>query len=115
MWLALRIEEEKWKPAADAGAVLCAREPNVPGFWVQWAYATRRHSGLMEARAILLRGVGLHLREAVFHFNLACYEAQLGNLDDARGLLETACHLDAHFIELAQTDPDLEPLGKTKS
>lgn len=54
--------------------------------------------------------MGLHPREAVFHFNLACYEAQLGNLDDARVFLETACGLDESFRELAKTDDDLAPL-----
>lgn len=110
MWLAVYCEREKWKPAAEVGAVLCEREPDVAGFWIQAAYATRRHLGILQAREILLRGLGRHPREAVFHFNLACYEAQLGNVDDARGFLETACHLDESFVHLAKTDPDLEPL-----
>jgi predicted Zn-dependent protease len=110
MGLTVRVEQEDWRRAAVIGAVLCEREPHVPGHWIQWAYATRRHKGLPEAREILMRGVGLHPLEAVFHFNLACYEAQLGNLDDARVFLETAEGLDAQFTELAKSDPDLEPL-----
>lgn len=110
MWLGVHIEREKWKSAAKVGAVLCEREPNVAGFWIQHAYAVRRHAGVARAREILMRGLGLHPREAVFHFNLACYEAQLGNLADANTFLETACHLDESFVGLAKTDPDLEPL-----
>ncbi len=110
LWLGVYCEREKWKPASEVAEKLCEREPNVAGFWIQWAYAKRRHAGIAQAREILLRGLGQHPREAVFHFNLACYEAQLGNLDDARACLETACHLDANFTELAKTDPDLEPL-----
>ena len=108
--LGLHVECAQWKQAAQLGATLCEREPNVAAFWIQWAFSARRHAGIEQAKEILLRGLGLHPREAVFHFNLACYEAQLGNLDDARGLLETACHLDPAFTELAKTDPDLEPL-----
>ena len=110
MTMVVQCEREDWAAAARIGAVLCEREPNIPEHWVQWAYATRRHAGLAQARDILIRGLGLHPREAVFHFNLACYEAQLGHLDDARAFLETACGLDESFTELAKTDADLAPL-----
>ncbi|MBC8041267.1 MAG: hypothetical protein H7Y06_12045 [Opitutaceae bacterium] len=110
MRLTVHAERAEWAKASKVGAVVCEREPNVPDFWIQWAYAVRRHAGLPQAREILIRGVGLHPREAVFHFNLACYEAQLGHLDDARAFLDTACGLDESFTELAKTDPDLAPL-----
>lgn len=110
LWLTLYVEWGKWSRAAEVGATLCEREPGVAGFWIQHAYAVRRHLGISEAREILLRGLGLHPLEAVFHFNLACYEAQLGNLAEARNLLETACHLEPAFEETAKIDPDLEPL-----
>ena len=110
MGLAVYSEREQWAKAARLGAVLCEREPGVADYWIQCAYATRRHTGITQAREILIRGLGLHPREAVFHFNLACYEAQLGHLDDAKVFLETACGLDANYTEFAKTDPDLEPL-----
>jgi lipopolysaccharide biosynthesis regulator YciM len=112
MLLGVHNERGDWARAAETGAVLCEREPRVAGFWIQWAYATRRHASIEHARTILLRGLGMHPREAIFHFNLACYEAQLGHLDDARSFLETACHLDATFTDLARSDADLEPLHK---
>lgn len=114
MWLGVHVEQEKWERAAEAGATLCEREPDVAGFWIQYAYATRRHASIAAARDILLRGLSRHPREAMFHFNLACYEAQSGNLSDAHGFLETACHLDASFTELAKTDPDLAPLRDSR-
>lgn len=110
MWMAVHCERADWAAAARVGGVLCEREPNVAGYWIQSAYATRRHKGLTQAREILLRGMDLHPREAVFHFNLACYEAQLGHLGDARDLLDMACEMDESFTELAKTDPDLAPL-----
>lgn len=110
MGLAVYTERADWARAAEVGAVLCEREPQVAGFWIQWAYATRRHVGLIEARAILMRGLGLHPLEGMFHFNLACYEAQLGNLADARVFLDTACGLDPEFVEMGKTDADLAPL-----
>ena len=41
-------------------------------------------------------------------FNLACYAAQLGQLDEARGRLGRAIQLDKGFAVIAKTDPDLE-------
>lgn len=110
MRLSVYNEQGDWARAAEAGARVCEREPRTAAYWTQWAYAVRRHTGLAEARAILMQALGLHPREAVFHFNLACYEAQLGNIDDARIFLDTAGGLDPAFVELAKTDPDLAPL-----
>ncbi len=110
VWLAVCTERGEWDKAAEIAAVLCQCEPRVAWHWIQWAYATRRSDSLAAARAILMRGVGLHPLEAVFHFNLACYEAQLGHIDDARAFLDTACGLDAKFVELAKSDDDLAPL-----
>jgi hypothetical protein len=112
LWLMVHTDGGDWENAAKVGAVLGEREPGVAAFWIQWAYATRRHSGIEEARGILIRGLGMHPREAVFYFNLACYEAQLGRLADARAFLDTAVGLDAEFSELAKTDEDLEPLRR---
>jgi hypothetical protein len=43
-------------------------------------------------------------------FNLACYAAQLGQLDEARRRLGRAIHLDKGFAIMAKTDPDLEAI-----
>jgi Flp pilus assembly protein TadD len=110
MTLAVHTERGDWASGAAIGVIVCEREPEDAGHWIQWAYATRRHLGIGEARTILMRGLGLHPREPMLHFNLACYEAQLGNLADARVFLETACGLNANFVELAKNDDDLAPL-----
>ena len=115
LWMTVHNERGDWARAAEVGARVCEREPQLAHPWIQWAYATRRNTGIEAAREILMRGVGLHPREAVFHFNLACYEAQLGHLDDARAFLDTACGLEAEFTEFAKTDPDLAPLREQAS
>jgi hypothetical protein len=91
MTLTVNTERREWAGAAQLGAVVCEREPQVAGHWIQWAYATRRHMGIEAARIILLRALRLHPREPMLAFNLACYEAQLGNLPSAVQFLNTAC------------------------
>ncbi len=99
-----------WPRAAEAATSLCERVPDDAGHWIQRAYAVRRASGLRQAREILLEAMGRHPDEAIIRFNLACYEAQLGRLDAARAHLGEACRLAPECLELAKTDPDLEPL-----
>ncbi|MBC8009742.1 MAG: hypothetical protein H7067_06570 [Burkholderiales bacterium] len=107
---ALHVERAEWAAAADLLKTLCEREPGRAEHWIQQAYATRRHLGIEVARVILLRGLELHPREATIHFNLACYEAQIGRLIEARAYLATACLLDKDFTAMAKADPDLAPL-----
>ena len=109
---ALLLEEAAWAGAAELLTRLCEREPALARHWIQRAYATRRHTGIDDARLILLRGLELHPREPTIYFNLACYEAQLGRLDEARAFLARACRLDEDFVAMAKTDPDLEPLRR---
>ena len=110
MRLGLELARTAWLAAAELARQLCESEPRDAGHWIQCAYATRRGDSLVAAREILWRGLTLHPREATIHFNLACYEAQLGHLDIARAYLTAAVRLDPGFAELAKTDPDLAPL-----
>jgi tetratricopeptide (TPR) repeat protein len=103
-------EAEDWAGAAALGERLTGLDPGDAGHWIQWAYAVRRLSGIPAARAILLTALGLHPQESIIHFNLACYEAQLGNLPAAKSHLRNACSLHADCREMALADTDLVPL-----
>jgi hypothetical protein len=45
-------------------------------------------------------------------YNLACYACQLGNIGEARRLLELACERGDknEIVRMVRIDPDLEPL-----
>jgi Flp pilus assembly protein TadD len=106
----LCTETQDWSGAAALGATLCHRAPDDAGHWIQWAYAVRRHTGIHAAREILLTSLARHPREPILPFNLACYEAQLGDLPAARAHLRNACALLPDCREMALADSDLEPL-----
>ena len=47
---------------------------------------------------------------AIFHYNLACYECQLGDLEKAKESLNQAFKLEPQFRVAALDDEDLRPL-----
>jgi tetratricopeptide (TPR) repeat protein len=101
---------EKWDVMAIVAKKLAEWNPNEPGHFIDWAYATRRAESIHQAHAILTRAAELHPDHGLIQFNLACYEAQLGNLGRAKGHLSQATKMDAKFSLMALKDPDLEPL-----
>jgi hypothetical protein len=75
-----------------------------------YAYAPRRTESIEKAREILLTALGAHPEEPTIHYNLACYECQLGNLSAAKEHLMKATKADQKFKLMTLEDPDLEPL-----
>jgi tetratricopeptide (TPR) repeat protein len=101
---------QKWEAMAEIAHRLVEWNPSEAGYFVDLAYATRRAQSLVDAHAILLRGEKLHPTDGTIQFNLACYEAQLGNVDSAKRHLVEAINADAKFKSMALDDPDLEPI-----
>ena len=81
---------------------------------VQWAisaaYAARRAESIHAAKSILTKALELHPDEPAIHYNLACYECQMGNLSDAKKHLMQATKADVKFKAMALDDSDFEPL-----
>lgn len=103
-------EQAKWPPLVEVAAELVRRQPMEPGWWVTWAYATRRCRSLAAAEAILLDGERTHPDVAVIQFNLGCYACQQGDLIEARRRVDRAIALDPSFRDAAASDSDLAPL-----
>ena len=106
---------QKWDLLAVVAKRLAEWNPKEPGFFIECAYATRRAESIHAAHAILTRAADLHPNNGTIHFNLACYEAQMGGLDRAKAHLKRATEIDAKFRLMALEDPDLEPLWASMS
>lgn len=109
-WLEVYQSWQKWGEAVAVADRLTEKDPENPSWFVALAYATRRARDLRSAREILQDAVIKFSSCAVIQFNLACYAAQLGELEAAKRYLAAAIDLDQSFAELAKSDPDLEPL-----
>ena len=109
-WLEVYQRWQKWAEASSVAMRLAEMEPLVSDWPLALAYAVRRSRGLVFAQEILLQAGENFPDCATIHFNLACYSAQLGHLDEARLRLRRAIQLDKGFAALAKTDPDLGPI-----
>ena len=67
------------------------------------------------ARAVLLGAREAHPNEPIVFFNLACYNSQLGNLEEAKEHLARAIAIDGNVRKMALDDPDLEPIWESWS
>ena len=108
--LDLLIEKQDWEGALLLAADNCRRMPDFSEFHFRRAYCQHELKRTAEARETLLQGPPEIRRHAVFFYNLACYEAQLGNLGEAKQQLGIAIRMDKSFRSDALTDPDLQPL-----
>jgi len=103
---------KRWAAMRQLAEACAEAEPARASWFISWAFALRREESIPAARRILQRAVLLHPDEALISFNLACYAAQLGELDEARQRLDRAVALDPALKKNAQDDPDLEPMRR---
>ena len=82
---------------------------------LRWDYLTRafrhRNAGrLDEGTRLLEEGLRRYPDDAAILYDLGCYEALGGSLDEAAAHVRRALELDASLRPLAEGDPDLAPL-----
>ena len=76
-------------------------------FAAEPAYAAGRYA---EAEAIVLAGLDEHPGHPAMHYQLACYTALDGRLDEAMRHLRIALEADASLMRFAGGDADLAAL-----
>ena len=108
--LELILARKQWAAGVTLGKTLCTRWPDELEFWFKTAYCQHELRQTAEARETLLTAPAAIRKTAVFYYNLACYETQLGNLTEGKRLLEQSCKLDNRFRRDSLKDPDLQPI-----
>jgi Flp pilus assembly protein TadD len=112
--LILRLElsqrSGQWEQAESIARKLTKLQPEEPDWSIALAYAARRAHSVEVAREILCDAAARFPKEAVIHFNLACYSCQLGEIPVARNYLRKAFALDRSYIVTALKDQDLKPI-----
>jgi tetratricopeptide (TPR) repeat protein len=110
-WEVLSVSRN-WEAALEVAATMIHTAPNDPVGWFNRSYCLHELKRTEEARDNLLRVVDKFPLSGTMRYNLACYECQLGRLDQARAWLRKAFDLGdpAEMKAQALRDPDLQPL-----
>lgn len=108
MRLFVVMRAKRWEEALSVCARLRAKSPDCAAGYIHGAFCLHEMGRTLEARRHLLEGPPSLLQEPTYHYNLGCYDAVLGNIEEATRHLERSFQMDAKFREIAQYDPDLK-------
>lgn len=101
---------KRWDEADALSAAGNSLYPEENEFTVQRAFALHQLKKGSDAVKVLLSAPEWIRRTGILHYNLACYEAQLGDLMTARQCIQAAIEINSSFKKNARTDPDLARL-----
>jgi predicted Zn-dependent protease len=102
--------EQRWSEALAAAHQLCAATPDEPGGFIHAAYCLHEMNRTQEALNVLKNGPKSLRMKAVFFYNLGCYSARLGDIDEAMRHLQRSFEMKRDLRKLAERDPDLAGL-----
>jgi predicted Zn-dependent protease len=112
MRIVILLKLHRWKTAAACARKLCRLLPEQPAGFIHLAFCLHELGDTVRARDILRKAPPNVRKDATCCYNLACYEAVLGELDAARLHLAQSISIDKRFREFARNDSDLAPLHK---
>jgi len=99
-----------WSRAEKLSTRGAALHPEEDEFTVQRVFSLHQLEQGEEAFRILLAAPEWIRRTGILHYNLACYEARLGDLKTARQCIDAAIELNSAIKKNARKDPDLAAL-----
>ncbi|HEY8903903.1 MAG TPA: hypothetical protein VIM48_09350 [Chthoniobacterales bacterium] len=109
--LFILMRGRRWQDAMDVCARLRESDPQQTTGYIHGAFCLHELGHTREAKELLLSGPAALLREATYYYNLGCYDAVLGNLEEAQHALEISFKMDDKFREIAKYDPDLKSVA----
>lgn len=101
---------KRWKDAEALSKRGISLHPEENEFMVQRAFALHQLKRGDEAAGVILSAPPWIRQTGILHYNLACYEAKLGDIALARQCLQAALELNSGFKNNVRTDPDLRQL-----
>ena len=108
--LVVLMHIQRWHEALNFSRRLIKTMPKAAAGYIHQAYCLHELGETKLAKKTLLEGPDSLLKEPTYHYNLACYECILGNLESAKRHLEASVMMDTRFRDFARNDPDLKSL-----
>ena len=106
------MQKKSWAHAYRISRRLCRVAPDCGTGFLHGGFCLHQLGKTAAARKLLLTGPPTLLEEPIYYYNMGCYEALLGHLDEARDHLKISFKMDISFRELAKKDPDLASVQK---
>jgi len=106
----LLLQFKQFRGALEVSRQLCTDHPEQPVGFIHAAFCLHELGQTAEARDILISGPQALLEEATYYYNLACYNAVLGETQQALAYLRTSFKMNKKFREIAEHDPDLSAI-----
>jgi tetratricopeptide (TPR) repeat protein len=102
---------KKWDACVDVAEAIITLDPDRSSAWIQRSFALHELKRTQEAFDQLLPVADRFPEVWMIPYNLACYCAQLGRLDESREWLRKAMAVEEDAVKRAAIDdPDLKPL-----
>jgi len=108
--LATEMMLKHWESAAETAKQLCEINPSENSYFIHAAFCLHETAETRAALEHLSSGPTSLQSDPLFHYNLACYHAVLGNEVDAYDFLSVAFSLDPDLEETAKDDDDLKSI-----
>ena len=108
--LSVLMQAKRYPDALPVAKQLCELCPDRTAGFIHVAFCMHELGNTGAARDLLVNGPQALKAEATYHYNLACYEAVLGNVQQARAHLDVSFAMDKKLRDYAHTDPDLAVL-----
>lgn len=100
-----------WDDCIQIGNVLVEVDPERPDGWIHRSFALHENKRTGEALDALFPAAELFPSVWTIPYNLACYCAQLGRLEESQRWLAKAIVVNSAEVKVAaRQDPDLAPL-----
>jgi tetratricopeptide (TPR) repeat protein len=101
---------KKWAACVDIAEAIIKLDPTRPDAWIHRSFALHELKRTQDAFDQLLPVADRFPEVWTIPYNLACYCAQLGRLDECRKWLKKAVTIDEHTVKRAAiNDPDFKP------
>jgi tetratricopeptide (TPR) repeat protein len=109
-------KETKWDACVDIAGAIIKLDPNRSDAWIHRSFALHELNRTQEAFDQLLPVTDRFPKVWTIPYNLACYCAQMGRLDECQAWFKKAMAVDEHAVKrVALDDPDLKPLWDSMS
>ena len=104
------MKRKSWARALVVSRQLCRAAPECSTGYLHAGFCLHELGKTAQAKKLLLTGPTTLLKEPIYYYTMGCYEALLGNVQDAELHLKISFKMDSSFRVLAKKDPDLKVL-----